>query len=245
MPRSQRTLRPGTASQKKSRRELANERTAAARDRSKRQELKDLIRERLRETPAEWKRLYDQKLQEHGLDPRVSIQHVHHLPSLEARKRLLPPLTSYRQHVHSRNPSRPEPRAVSCQRMTGHTKDYVTSACSNAKIIRDPILSFQGSPVRRFHPKNVCRMKTADGGSVCVHPQHVKTMNKSGFLVHSDYQRDSDAKEWPEVRIDVPNEAAGTVLQLRVPYHVASSCGIPLKPVPNRLRHPTHPENAY
>jgi len=213
----------------------------------RRKVLKSRISKRLSEVPSGWRSVYHEKLVKVGIDPRTDIKNVNSLKMLEIRARLLPPGPVYRQHVGN-SPSRPEPRAFTCKSMEGHTKDYVASKCNNTHIIRDPLLSAKGSPVRRFSPKNVRKIDFADGGSVCIHPQYVKTLNKSGYMIDAAYQKDANTDEWPEVMVDVPGNSGtgGEVLQTRIPYHVMERCGVRLSPQPvdNRKEHPTHPENA-
>ena len=243
---SRRETRPTTSAKTPSARDRRKASDAQKHDRARRKALKERIADRLASVPASWVAAYEAKLARAGIDPHARVAHVHHLPTLEDRARLLPPATVYRQHVHKRHPSRPEPRAVKCESMEGHTKDYVASRCNNTRIIRDTFMTPLGSPVRRFSPKNVRRVTFADGGNACVHPHHVRTLNRNGFMVGADYQKDADTDEWPEVRVDVPN-ASGEILQARLPYHVVGKCGVRLKAQPpgNRKNHPTHPENEF
>ena len=237
MPRT--SARESTQAAHTTQRQSHNDKAARARDRKQRATLKAAIQARLAHVPESWLGLYKEKLRREGLDPDANVQNVNNLDSLYKRKRLLPPARSYRHYTTANNPSRPEPRALSCLPMANHTKDEITQMCSNSRMIRDPTRFPQGSSIRRFAPKNVMRMRTedADDGAVCVHPTHVQKMNRNGFQIHSDYQRDSDASEWPEVRVDVPVPEAGEVLQMRVPYHVAGQCGISLRPQQNRLHY--------
>ena len=234
------------------RRRLNAQRIEEEQNRVLRAQLKQQIKKRLEEVPESWKRLYREKLEEHGVNPHASIDHVNDLESLQRRKALLPPVTTYRQHVNPRHPSRPEHRALACKLLDGHTRDYVAKVCSNDRIIRDALTRPQGTSVRRFRPENVAHLKLDTGKGVCVHPNNVKQMNKNGFQIAANYQKDAKAGEWPEVRVDVPFTVGqsgigwtpGETLQVRLPYHVARECQIDLKPQQNRLQHPTHPDNA-
>ena len=105
--------RPSTESKRRSKMQIRNEKTQKENERAERVKLKNEIRARLSETPIQWKRIYSEKLEENGMDPRSNFEHVNDLGSLRTRKRLLPPQREYKHYTHSRHPSRPEPRAVS------------------------------------------------------------------------------------------------------------------------------------
>jgi len=242
----------------RSRSERVRDRSIASREMERKRvekqirDLKAQIQTRLISLPRSWLQKYEEKLEANGINPDADINRIYNLDNLHKRKSLLPPGTTYRQHVNPRHPSRPEHRALACKLLEGHTRDYAAKVCSNDRIIRDALTRPEGTNVRRFKPENVAYLKLGPNQGVCVHPNNVKQMNRNGFQVAANYQRDSNAEEWPEVRMDVPfsiNRSGtgwtpGETLQVRLPYHVAQECNIDLKPQKNRLSHPTHPEEA-
>ena len=220
--KNERTTRTDVRDQRAKMREYAAQDIRTKEEQKQRRKLQKVIVERLLEIPESWKARYYDKLREHGINVRSRVQHVNSLNSLQKRVDLLPPPTSYQHHRNSRHPSQVEKRATRCKSFKHNTRDYVARHCTNNKIL-SPNNGMWPEHIRRFSPKNIVGFDV-DGEMQCLTTDLLKFYHKNGYTFDQTYQQDTKNNNWPEMLVD-----ADSSRRFRLPFHVASQCGVDLK----------------
>ena len=182
---------------------------------------------------------YNQKLEEHGLNPTADLNRIHSVDNLSRRARLLPPPPVYQHHRNSRHPSVIERRAVKGRTFAGHTREYMEKQCPNDKKVMN-LTNFMpppdgGTHIKRYKPENMLQFHTEDGTPHCVAKTLLKYFVKNGYTAAPSYQNDSYGDHWPEIT-NVGNKEPF----IRVPFHLlndATNNEFPL-PEPRNRRLP-------